>query len=421
MIRNRKSSDSQASIDRAQAAALLQKARNAEGTVANNDAIDWTFSQLPESPGARILKINQLIGQVDLDEASAVIAQGLLQRPINASLTFLRAKILYAQGKYDDCEHELRLLLLKRPKHFASLVLAGRIAIANEAPLRAASYFTRASSGPLCDRETLKLLANAWNEAGQVREARKVLERIQPRPLFLTAKVLKAEGRLLEAADTFEAAAGNSVGSQREAAICQLIAVLEEIGDMPRLTRILEHIDKSTPIALVRAGQAWLWLGAFKTALIRMASLSKVPGYMSPALTIGLVASSMLNRHRLSERILERLRTGDRPVESQDIAKAWCCGLMGKLLLAQCDPKQAGADPRTGQLGLLLQDAVNVFDQQLGELDASLTSTQQAELEHHRTVCQQGLSDLSIEPIGRNKIASTLFEFTSNKTSQAAA
>lgn len=420
MIRDRLSSESWGTIDRIQAATLLQEARNAKDSVAN-DAIDRAFAQLPDSPGAKSLKIKQLINQDDLDEAGAVIAQGLLQRPTNASLTLLRAQVLFAQGKYDDCAHELRLLLLNRPKHFASLVLAGQIAIANDAPLRAASYFMRASSRPLSNRETLKLLANALNEAGQVREARKVLERITPRPLFLTAKILKAEGRLLEAADTFEAAAGNSVGSHREAAICELIAVLEEIGDMPRLKRILEPIDKSTPIALVRAGQAWLWLGAFKTALVRMASLSKVPGFICPALTIGLVASSMLNRHRLSERILEKLRTGESPADNQAMAQAWCCGLMGRLLLAQCDPKQAGADPRTGQLGLLLQDAVKIFDQQLGEHDDSLTASQLAELEHHRTVCQQGLSDLSIEPIGRKKLASTLFEFTSNRPSQAAA
>ena len=183
MIRDRLSSESCGTIDRIQAATLLQEARNAEGSVAN-DAIDRAFAQLPESPGARILKIKQLINQDDLDEAGAVIAQGLLQRPTNASLTLLRAQVLYAQGKYDDCANELRLLLLKRPKHFASLVLAGQIAIANDAPLRAASYFMRASSRPLSNRETLKLLANALNEAGQVREARLVLDRIKPRPLF---------------------------------------------------------------------------------------------------------------------------------------------------------------------------------------------------------------------------------------------
>ena len=420
MIRDRLPSDNCVSIDRVQAAALLIEARNAKGSVAI-EAIDWAFFQLPDSPGARSLKIKQLINQVEFDEAIAVIAHGLLQRPTNASLTLLRAQVLHAQRKYEECEHEIRLLLLKRPKHFASLALAGRIALANDAPVLAASYFTRASSRRPSDREILKLLANALNEAGQVREARQVLERIHPRPLFLTGSVLRAEGRFLEAADTFEAAVCNSVGSQREAAICQHIEMLEEIGDMPRLKRILKPIDKSTPLALLRAGQAWLWQGAFKTALVRMASLSKVKGFMCPALTIGLVASSMLNRHRLSERILERLRTGDQPVDSQAMAQAWCYGLMGRLLLAQCDPKQAGADPRTGQLGLLLQNAVNGFDKQLGTIDDSLTATQQAELEHHRTVCQHGLSDLGIEPIGRKKLASTLFEYTSNKPSRAAA
>jgi len=418
--RDRLSSDNLDTSDRARAAALLHEARNTEGSDAS-DAIDWAYSYVPDSPGARRLKIKQLINHDNLDEAVAVIAQGLLQHPTNASLTLLRAQVLYVQEKYTQCDRELRLLLRKRPKHYASLVLAGQIALANDAPLRAASYFTRASSRRRCDTETLKLLVSAWNEAGQVKEARQVLERIKPRPLFLTAIVLKAEGRFLEAADNFEAAVCDSVGSKKEEAICQLIAVLEEIGDMPRLKRILEPIDKRTPTALLRAGQAWLWLGSFRTALVRMANLSRVPGYLCPALTIGLVASSMLNRHRLSERILQKLQTGNMSINNKTMAQAWCCGLMGRLLLAQCDPKQAGADPRTGQLGQLLENAVNIFDQQLCEIDDSLTSTKQAELEHHRTVCQQGLANLSIEPIGRKKLPSTLFEFTSNKPSRAAA
>ncbi len=420
MIRDPHQSDNCDAINRIQAAALLRESRVAENADAD-EVIDSAYSQIPDSPGARRLKIKQLINQGNLDEAIAVIAQGLLQSPTNAPLTLLRAQVLYQQGKYDDCEHELRLLLLKRPKHFTSLVLAGRIALEKDAPLKAVSYFTRASSRRPGNQDTLELLVQALTEANQVPQAREVLERIHPRPLFLAAAVLKAEGRILEAADTFEAAAGNSVGKPREAAICELIAVLEEIGDMPRLKRILEPIDKNSPIALARAGQAWLWLGAFKTALVRMASLSKVPGFMCPALTIGLVASSMLNRHRLSERILDRLHKEEMPVNSHAMAHAWCYGLMGRLLLAQCDPKQAGADPRTGQLGHLLQESVTVFDQQLGGIVDPLTPTKQAELEHHRTVCQQGLAELSIEPIGLKKLASTLFEFTSDRPSQAAA
>ncbi len=56
MIGDRLSSDNCPTIDRAQAAALLHEARNAEGSVAS-DAIDWAFSHLPDSLGARSLKI----------------------------------------------------------------------------------------------------------------------------------------------------------------------------------------------------------------------------------------------------------------------------------------------------------------------------------------------------------------------------
>lgn len=420
MIRDLLPTERCETINRDKAAILLREARNVLD-IQTCETIDWAFSQIPDSPGARRLKIKQLISQDDLDAASALISQGLLQRPTNAALTLLRAQVLFGQENYGECELELRLLLLKRPKHFTSLILAGQIALMLDDPLRSASYFTRASSRRPSDIRTLKLLAKSWIAAGKVQAARQVLERIQPQPLFLAATLLKAEGRLLEAADAFEHAASNLSGSTRETAICELIAVLEEIGDMPRLKRILDPINKSTPNALLRAGQAWLWLGAFKTALVRMASLSKVPEFMYPALTIGLVASCMLNRHNLSERILQRLHTEDKPVNNHTLAHAWCCGIMGRLLLAQCNPRQAGADPRTGQLGHLLQEAVIVFDQQLGEIGDSICSTRQSELEHHLIVCQQGLSDLSIEPKSSQKLASTLFEFNSNIPSEAAA
>lgn len=55
MIRDRKSSDSCVSIDRAQAAALLQEARNADGSVVN-DAIDWAFPSFPKARVREFLK-----------------------------------------------------------------------------------------------------------------------------------------------------------------------------------------------------------------------------------------------------------------------------------------------------------------------------------------------------------------------------
>ncbi len=389
MSRRRCVSPDRAIAARHAAARLLREARRAVGDDVA-EAVDWAFSQLPDSLGARRLKIQQLVDQGDLESASVLVAQGLLQRPTDASLTLWRARILYRRDQFEQCARELRLVLARRPHHFATLRLAGLAAHRLNAPVRAASFFARAEARRPGDVPTQQLLVEAWIDAGQLDKAGRVLSRIDSPPARLSAKYLRAQGRLLEAAEALETALGRGRGDEDEAVLCDLITILEESGNMARLRHVLERIDVRQPAALARAGLAWLWLGEFRTAAVRAARLARVPGSRSIGLLVLLVASALLQRPTLVERALGRLRRSDDAIDPDVFADAWCRGLMGRLLQAQCNPRQAGADPHAGQLGSLLRAAERVFELQLTTA-TGLSTAHRRELKQCQAVCQEGL------------------------------
>ncbi len=389
MSRRRCVSPDRAIAARHAAARLLRDARRAVGDDVA-EAVDWAFSQMPDSLGARRLKIQQLVDQGDLESASVLVAQGLLRRPTDASLTLWRARILYQQEQFEQCARELRIVLARRPHHFATLELAGLAARKLNAPLRAASFFARAEARRPGDVPTRHLLVEAWIDEGRLDKAGCVLSGIDSPPARLSAKYLRAQGRLLEAAEALETAFGRGRGDEDEAVVCDLITILEESGNMARLRRLLERIDVRQPAALARAGLAWLWLGEFRLAAVRAARLARVPGFRSRGLLVLLVASALLQRPTLVERALARLRRSDDEIDPKVVAEAWCRGLMGRLLQAQCNPRQAGADPQAGQLGSLLREAADVFDQQLTTA-AGLLPARRRELQQCQIVCQAGL------------------------------
>ncbi len=380
--------------ERHAAARLLREARLADSHDVAEMA-DWAFSQMPDSLPARRLRIQQLVDQGDLESASVLVAQGLLQRPTDASLTLWRARILHRQDAFEQCARELRLVLARRPHHFATLRLSGLTALKLDAPLRAASFLVRAEARRPGDVPTREALVEAWIDAGRFDEAGCVLSRIDSPPAQLSAKYLRAQGRLLEAAEALQTALDRGQGDGNEPILCDLIDVLEESGNMARLRRTLEGIDVGQPMALARAGLAWLWLGEFRTAAVCSAKLARAEGACCTGLVVLLVAAAMLQRPKLVERVLDRLRRGDHPIDPDVVADTWCRGLMGRLLQSQCNPRKAGADPHAGQLGRLLYMAERTFQQQLAS-DEGLSAAHRRDLMHHQDVCREGLQ-LTVE------------------------
>jgi len=381
--RSRPAVEVQPTIDRAAAAVLLHAAHI---TDTSDESIEWAFTAMPDRRAALRLRIGQLLTHGNYEDADALIGRGLRKRPTDASLSLLRARSLFAQDKLDAASREMRLVLAQRPHHAGAMELAGKVQMKLDRPLRAVRHFQRAATRRPGDRATA-LVAHAWLAAGRTRTAREVVEQMDNPPPLLTAQLLAAEGRLLEATDTLDRARCEAPGSDYELIVCELITRLEAQGDLSRLRRILVDVSSEHPVVLARAGEAWLSMGAFHTAAIRMATLARIRGYRARATTVLMVAAAMLNRSSLAERALRRLRRLDEPVEQSLVAEAWCRGLFGRLLLDQCSARRAGADPHTGRLQRLLRDARTIFQDRLADAGHSMPRTEQRDLQQHIEVC----------------------------------
>ena len=373
-------------VDRQSAVRLLRSARRVG---APDEAIEWAFSAMPDHPAPRRLRIEQLLAQNNYEAADALIAQGIRRRPTDGSLSLLRARSLFAQGKLLSADRELRLVLARRPSHAGALQDAGRVAMALGHPLRAARFFQQAATRRPDDRVS-ELLVTAWLAARRPRTARRVIEGMSDPPALLTSRLLMAEGRLLEATETLERAyRDDGSDAEQDAVVCELIDLLETKGDLNRIRRILIAASVDRPAVLARAGTAWLSMGAFHTAAVRMAELSRVAGYRGRALTVLMVAAAMLNRPTLAQLALRRLRRIDEPVQQTEVAETWCRGLFGRVLLDQCSARRAGADPHTGRLQRLLHEAGSVLHDELVAGGRSMPRHRRRDLQHHIEVCRQ--------------------------------
>lgn len=374
------------------AARLLRAARSPHGDA--EDAVEWAFALIPDSPAARRLKIELLLAHGDLDAADALIAQGLLRRPTDPALCHQRARSLLARGDLRQANAELRLVLARRPAHLGSLELAGRVALRLGHARRAVTLLERAEQravgtahrhGPAADLDGIRArLVAAWLAAGRPGEARRALARMADPPARLRARVLAGEGRLLEATEVLERACRTAEAPKRGPAMRTLIDLLEDTGDLRRLRTVLSSLDASDPATLARAGQSWLSMGAFRLAIVRMNRLLRRRGHRGTALVVIMVAAAMLGRRGLADRALARLRRLDEPIEPRTVADAWGRGLLGRLLLDQRSARKAGSDPHTDRLQQLLGEAAGVFEDALagGCPDAR-------DLRQHLAVCRR--------------------------------
>jgi len=382
----------QPTIDRAAAAVLLRAAHgthvgpDSQFMAPSDEAIEWAFNAMPDRRAAQRLRIRQLLTHGNYEAADALIGRGLRRRPTDAALSLLRARSLFAQDKFDAAAREMRLVLAQRPYHAAAMELAGHVQMKLGRPLRAVRHFQRAATRRPGDRAAA-LVAQGWLTAGRTRTAREVVEQMDDPSPLLTARLLAAEGRLLEATDTLDEARGKARGTEYQDIVCELITRLEAQGDLSRLRRILVAVPNEHPVVLAMAGEAWLSMGAFHTAAVRMATLARIRGYRARATTVLMVAAAMLNRPSLAERALCRLRRLDEPVEQSFVAEAWCRGLFGRLLLDQCSARRAGADPHTGRLQRLLRGAMTVFQDDLAHAGTSMSRIVQRDLQQHIEVC----------------------------------
>jgi tetratricopeptide (TPR) repeat protein len=330
-----------------------------------------------------MLKIEQLLLEGDTAAADALIAAGLLARPSDPALTRLRARTLLKQGRLEEADRLIAAAIDLRPHHAGAVVLAGRIARRRGEHARAVDLLQRAIDlRP--HEESLRRRMVQWQlDAGHPQRAEEALARLTwPEPL-LAARVLRARGRLLEAADLLERTISGAAGpASRDRERAELVEVLEEIGNPDALRRAIDQLDDRSPGALLCAARAMLPLGSFGRAAHAAARLARMAPWRRPALPVLMVAATLDGHAQTSRRVLEMLRSGPRRPDVRTLVDAWRRGLLGATLGSQRSANRAGADPSRSVLQPLLQEALRVI-----ETAPVGSARDRADLRRHRADC----------------------------------
>ncbi len=373
-------------IDRAEAARLLREVRSA-GEDRIDEAIEWAFAALPERKHVRRLAVQRHLENGNTEMADALAAQGLLLRPTDPSLAMLRARSLLMQGEPRGADREIELVLSQRPNHCATLLLAAEIAFVLKDYPRAISLLHRADRVKPNRDDIAALQVQTLIDADCVKRASTVLDSMRKPSPVLRARLLKAQGRVLEAVELLagQTEAGASAGDVE--ITHELIDLLERLGNHPRLSSVLLKVGPDQPEVLVRAGAGWLSLGWFATAVLHLAPLRNVGRYRRDALAVITVAASMLGRMRLAELALARLQQTPSGADPIEMAHLWRRALTARLFSDQCNPQQAGADRNASLLQPLLRTAVEVFASQPRTRPGVMRGAGGADIQRHRATC----------------------------------
>jgi len=273
--------------DRTIAAAHLREARMLSGVDAA-EAVAWARCAAPLSLPALKLEVRLLRGLGDDSAADALIAQGLLLRPADPGLLLLHAERLLERSRPARAVELLDRALARRPMHRRTLLTAGRAAMAVGEVHRAIELARTAIDARRQDpAEAARLLFDALIADEDFDGAEAAIEMIEPSPIALRARLLRARGRPADALALIEAAAHRGLDDE---ARCEWIDLLESTGDLPRLTAVLEDIADAGPIVALRAAKAWLWLGDFEAALRTAKQVERRTSVRREALLVAAVA-----------------------------------------------------------------------------------------------------------------------------------
>lgn len=374
-------------IDRAEAARLLHLARSADPIDADQ-LIDWAFAVLPDSPAIRRLKIISFLAQNDVDAADALIAIGLLHRPTDPSLTFLRARSLFMQEEYERADQEIRLVLSQRRNHVGVQDLAARIAHARKDFIRAIHHYDRILDLQPNRSDIREMLVRDLLRIDNVRRAKTILDSLIYTPPLLEAQVLRAEGKMLDAAKCLEDAAEKANDlSDQDTLLCELIDLLESLGHWPRLIHLVSKLPSDTPHASLRASQAMLLIGRFNQCRELTDRFASRPRLARETQANRLVADALQGRISLAENENEQQMVAVDPAGLALLAENWQRGILGLIVSNQWSRKLSSASHNSGVLRSLVQQALGVFNHELAKDEKDRSDMPTAEIQRYRALC----------------------------------
>jgi len=337
--------------ERLEAANLLRAIR-AVGMERAGDLLDWALTVMPDRLAVQRLHIRALMNAGDYAAAESAIARAMLNYPEHVSLHLLRAECLVKRQRWGFADLELTAIVQRRPHHRRARYLAGIVASQVGDHSRAIHLLQSIAD----DETTLAALVQALVRAGRVQHACESLDRMRSPSPLLVAQVYKAQDRLLDATDTLLAALTTAEYVDDEL-LCMLIELLVERGDPERLQQVMNHVTPEHPLATLRVAHVLLGQGRFVRAATLAARYVRQVNYQAEALPTLIVAASMMGRSRLARRALSRLRRTVHGINATLMAQRWQQGMLGRMLRAQHDALQAGCDPGSSVLQMLLAQA----------------------------------------------------------------
>jgi len=220
---------------------------------------------------------------------------------------------------------------------------------------------------PACNRLRIQLTEALLN-AGLIKHAARELEQLSNPPFVLRARVLRASGRAVEAAEVLrEAAEATSDARERRAALLELVANSEAVGDIDQLDRIPEWTQRVS--GLPEADQREIAdhvAQACQRAGIRPVSRRE----------LGL--------------IIAKPRQPVSPADDGEVARMWLGRLLSQLLTEQADAATSGADPSPNLLPHLLEQAAATLNRHMAGNDAAPEGRFET-LREHRDLIQHAL------------------------------
>ncbi len=400
----------QAAVERSAAAVALREARSAARENPQDESIDWAHALLGDRAAALALRARSLLAAGDAEAAESLLARGLLRHPDHSGLALLRCECLHRRGECDEAQAAMDELLPRRPDHNRTLVLAANIAAAHGRHHDAVALLRRAAAArPRCDA-TRQQLVRALLACGDATRAESQLRIVlRPSPI-LWAQVYRAQGRTREAIDVLEATmathrdrpgrppdrshAEDEVDPRNEA-IAFLAELLEDVGDLPALRRLIAmNESNASPTVGMRLGRAMLSLGQFHGAMQWLAPLASHSRHTAQVLPTLVVAAALAGEPRQARQWLEQLRETCEGAESGSLlADAWRRSLLGRVLVQHEGSRQSGADDNPAVLPALLRASIETLNRTLQSASSRLTDDRRTELENHRAACVAALGD----------------------------
>ncbi len=325
------------------------------------ELLDWVLTVVPHSRPARRLQIERLLQTGHLDDAEARLARGLLQWPRDRRLRLLRCRCLAEIGRPDSAREALDSLLRDRPNDREALLLAASLDCQAGRWLQAIIRLEQLLARHPDDEVAHIELIETFLAAGQIELAADAIERLTDPPRSLAARVLAAQGQMLDALQMVS----NCNPADDPESFGLRLRWLIQTSNLEAARLLLEDVQMSEPAVCLHAACGWLNLGRFAMAdrLARQAAES--PVWRRQALEVRIVAGTLTEDAEVAAPVEDVFAEWHRHATAADrrrLAGRWLEGFRGELIADQHDAVKAGADPVGSVLEPLLADALMTLE-----------------------------------------------------------